>query len=181
MTAFENQGNNPVRPYSHALMSSLVRVLGEWSAPDFLTAVVAREGLELDPGSITVITFLSTGAPRRPSELARKMVTGASNMSKILARLSAAGIVERVPDPADARASLVMLTPDGRTVANSFVQAGDSLVAELLTGWEHQDRLDLVRLLDKLEHSTTELSRHLRTTQKRPESSTPEHIEGEPS
>lgn len=181
MTALDDKGNPTVRPYSHALMSSLVRIIGEWSAPDFLTAVVAREGLELDPGSITAITLLSTGAPRRPSKLAQQMVTGASNVSKILARLARADIVELLPDPADARASLVTLTPVGRTVASTFVRAGDSLVAELLAGWEQQDRQDLVRLLNKLEHSTTELSRHLRTTSTLPTPSTPELIEGEQS
>ncbi|WP_449374041.1 MarR family winged helix-turn-helix transcriptional regulator [Arthrobacter psychrolactophilus] len=180
MTALDGKDKQTVRPYSHALMSSLVRIVGEWSAPDFLTAVVAREGLELGR-LITVITLLSTGVARRPSKLAQQMVTGASNMSKILARLSTAGIVERVPDPVDARASLVTLTPDGRAVANSFVQAGDSLVAELLNDWEQQDRQDLVRLLDKLEHSTTKLSHHLRTTSIQPTPPTPEHSKGEQS
>lgn len=165
MTPHSNEQDPPVKPYSNALMTSLTRVMAQWSAPDFLTSVVARKGLDLDPGAITVITFLSNGGPLRPSALAQKMVTGASNVSKILARLTTAGIVKRISDPADARASLITLTPAGRKVANTFIEAGDSLVEELLTGWDEQERHDLVRLLDKLQHSTAALSSHLRNTQ----------------
>lgn len=167
-------GSTPVKPYSNALMSSLIRIVGQWSAPDFLTAVVAREGLLLDPGSITVITLLAGGGPWRPSGLARQMVTGPSNVSKILARLTTNGIVERIPDPADARANLITLTPAGTAVANTFVQAGDSLVDELLTGWDDTERHDLVRLLGKLERSTTALSAQLRSAQPLPAQTPPE-------
>lgn len=168
MATPQNPSPTPVNPYSNALMSSLIRIVGQWSAPDFLTAVVARQGLQLDPGSITVITLLAGGGPWRPSELARQMVTGPSNVSKILARLTTNGIVERIPDPADARANLITLTPSGTAVANVFVQAGDSLVDELLTGWDDTERQDLVRLLGKLEQSTTALSAHLRNAPPQP-------------
>lgn len=174
MTPHGTEQDPPVKPYSNALMTSLTRVIAQWSAPDFLTSVVAREGLDLDPGAITVITFLSNGGPLRPSKLAQKMVTGASNVSKILARLTAAGIVKRIPDPADARASLVTLTLAGRKVAASFIEAGDSLVEDLLTGWDEQDRHDLVRLLGKLDQSTATLSSHLRNNQDHLDATAPE-------
>ena len=172
-----NPDSHPVGPYSNALMASLTRIIGEWSAPEFLTAVVAREGLELDPGAITLITFLSAG-PQRPSALARQMVTGASNVSKLIPRLTAAGIVERIPDPADARAQLITLTHSGTAVANAFIRAGDSLVDELLTDWDHHDRLELVRLLVKLEQATITLSTHLRNTPNSPAQTLLGTIEG---
>ncbi|MFC8304291.1 MarR family winged helix-turn-helix transcriptional regulator [Specibacter sp. NPDC057265] len=143
-------------------MASLTRVIGEWTAPDFLSAVVAREGVDLDPAAITMITLLSFDGPLRPSTLATKMVTGASNVSKVVARLEASGMVDRISDPADARASLVNLTPAGHLVAQSFVRAGDGLVADLLQDWSPQERTDLVRLLAKLEQSTIAFSAQLR-------------------
>lgn len=171
-------GPMPVKPYNSALMASLIRIVGEWSAPDFLTAVVAREGLQLDPGSIKVITLLAGGGPWRPSRLAQQLVTGPSNVSKILARLTASGVVERIPDPDDARANLITLTPSGAAVANTFVRAGDSLVDELLTGWADTERRDLVRLLGKLEQSTTALSVQLRNAQPLPEQTQPGPTQG---
>jgi len=147
--------------YQNSLLTSLTRIIGEWTAPDFLSAVVAREGVTLDPAAITMVTLLATGGPQRPSTLARTMVTGASNVSKVVARLTAAGMVTRVPDPADARAGLVALSDAGRRVAGSFIRAGDGLVEDLLRGWPEQDRTELARLLQKLEQSTTALSAHL--------------------
>lgn len=150
--------------YQEALLTSLTRIIGQWTAADFLTGVVAREGVQLDSGAITTITLLSANGPQRPSQLAQHMVTGASNISKIVARLIAAELAERIPDPADARAQLVKLTPSGEKVANSFIRAGDGLVDDLLNGWADQDRMDLVRLLGKLEQSTIDFSAQLRTT-----------------
>lgn len=144
-----------------ALIASLTRIIGEWTAPDFLTAVVAREGVELDPGAITMVTILSTKGPQRPSGLASNMVTGASNISKIVARLSAAGLVERTSDPSDARAQRVALTEAGHRVAGTFVRAGDGLVEDLLAGWNPTERTELLRSLQKLEQSTVALAQRL--------------------
>lgn len=164
--------------YQESLVASLTRIIGEWTAPDFLTAVVAREGVDLDPAAITMITLLSTGGPLRPSELATKMVTGASNVSKVVARLAASGMASRIPDPADARATLVTLTAAGQRVANSFVRAGDGLVEDLLHDWSLAERTDLVRLLTKLEHSTIAFSTHLREGRQRPGQNVPGTTEG---
>ncbi len=144
------------------LLTSLTRILAEWTAPDFLTAVAAREGVDLDPGAITMVTILAKDGPQRPSRLAANMVTGASNVSKILARLTAAGLAQRVPDPTDARAQLAELTGPGQRVAEAFVRAGSALVDELLMGWTDVERTEFTRLLAKFGDSTIALSARLR-------------------
>jgi DNA-binding MarR family transcriptional regulator len=144
-----------------ALIAPLTRVLAEWTAPEFLTAVAAREGVDLDPGAITMITILSHNGPLRPSHLATNMVTGASNISKIVGRLSSAGLVERVADPTDARAQRVQLSTAGHKVAAALVRAGNGLVDQLLDGWPEQDRAEFTRLLAKFEKSTIVLSAQL--------------------
>ena len=56
-------------------------------------------------------------APRRQlrmQELAARAVLSRTRVSRIVTELEAAGHVERRPDPADKRASLATLTPDGR-------------------------------------------------------------------
>ena len=152
--------------YSAELIATLTRVLAEWTAPDFLTAVAAREGVDLDPGAITMVTMLSREGPQRPSQLATNMVTGASNISKITARLTAAGLARRVQDPRDARAQLLELTRSGEQVAAALVRAGTGLVDDLLNGWDDTDRTDLARLLKKFEGSTIALADGLGHTAK---------------
>ncbi len=150
--------------YRSGLISALTRVLGEWTAPDFLRKVAAREGLDLDPGAITMITILANHGAQRPSALSENMVTGASNVSKILARLVKAGLVVRVGDPLDARAQLVKLTPAGQSVADAFVRAGNGLVDDLLHDWSEKDRLEFTRLLQMFEQSTISFSAQLAET-----------------
>ena len=159
--------------YQNALMTSLTRIIGEWTAPDFLSAVVAREGVNLDPAAITMVTFLSTGGPQRPSTLAAKMVTGAIEKAQARVEDRNANI-----NPADARAGVVSLTAAGHRVANSFVRAGDGLVEDLLQDWTDQDRTDLVRLLNKLERSTSSFSQQLRNTPSVPAQTVPGDTQG---
>lgn len=144
------------------LVSVLTRILAEWTAPDFLTAVAAREGVDLDPGAITMVTILANSGPQRPSRLAADMVTGASNISKILARLITAGLARRIADPTDARAQLVELTASGQRTAAALVRAGDGLVDELFAGWTEPDRKEFTRLLARFGDATTALSGRLR-------------------
>ncbi|MBM6621954.1 winged helix-turn-helix transcriptional regulator [Micrococcaceae bacterium RIT802] len=147
--------------YRSLLISSLTRVLGEWTAPEFLSSVVAREGIHLDPPAIVVVTILAQDGPQRPSSLAARLVTGASNISKIIKRLGETGLAVRGADPQDARAHLVRLTPAGHRIASAFVRAGDGLVDELLAGWNEADRLAFVSLLQRFEAATVRLSAQL--------------------
>lgn len=135
--------------YRAALISALTRILGEWTAPGFLTGVAAREGVHLDPPAIVVVTVISQQGPQRPSALAAHLVTGASNISKIIRRLSESGLVVRIADPDDARAQRVQLTPAGEEVAAAFVTAGNGMVDELLEGWSENDRRQFVALLER--------------------------------
>ncbi|GAA4366629.1 MarR family winged helix-turn-helix transcriptional regulator [Paeniglutamicibacter cryotolerans] len=148
--------------YRSDLIASLTRILGEWTAPEFLTAVAARGGVHLDAAAIVTVTVLANHGPQRPSALAAHLVTGASNASKIIRRLTEAGFAVREPDPEDARAQLITLTEAGRKVAASFVCAGDGLVDELLEGWCASDREVFTDLLQRFEKATVALAAGLR-------------------
>lgn len=134
-----------------ALVSTLHSVLAQWTSPDFMTSVAAREGVSMDPAAIVAVTILGDSGPQRPSALANRMVTGASNISKIVARLQEARLVEKLADPEDSRASLVALTAAGTGVAEALVRSGNSLVTELMGQWSAEDRSDLLRLLSRFE------------------------------
>ncbi|QWF83808.1 MarR family winged helix-turn-helix transcriptional regulator [Amycolatopsis sp. CA-230715] len=65
-----------------------------------------------------------TGDRHTMSELAELLLCDASNVTQIVGRLEARGLVSRTPDPADRRVKQVAITPDGRrlrrAVAKSF-------------------------------------------------------------
>ncbi|GGE95346.1 hypothetical protein GCM10011313_17900 [Mycetocola zhadangensis] len=158
-------------PYSSIFLASLTSVIAQWTAPSFLVAITAREGIDLDSTSITAISILDRQGPMRPSVLADNLGTGASNVSKILGRLETAELIERRKDDADARAWLVHLTPAGAEVAAAFIRAGDGMLRELLDGWSEKERHLLTQLMQRLDASTRAFAATLDTDSAR--SSTP--------
>ncbi|WP_318242108.1 MarR family winged helix-turn-helix transcriptional regulator [Arthrobacter gallicola] len=149
------------------LIEVLNRLLAQWTAPGFTTAVAAREGVVLDPAALTLLSILNNAGAQRPSALSERMVTGASNISKITARLEAAGLVRRTPDPLDSRASLIALTEAGERAGKALRRSGNSLVDQLLEGWDARDRSDLVRLLSRFEAETQRVAGTLRDADQR--------------
>lgn len=141
--------------YSSNLVASVTHLIGTWTGADFIASVARSEGVDIGNPSIVVITLVANGGPQRPSALSDALVTGASNVSKILSRLERDGLVERRADPLDARASLVHLTERGDDVARALVRAGDRLIDDLLADWTEADRSDFTRLMTKFDASST--------------------------
>jgi len=144
------------------LIELLNRLLAQWTAPGFTTAVAAREGVVLDSAALTLLSILNNSGAQRPSVLSERMVTGASNISKITARLEEAGLVQRMPDPKDSRASLIDLTDAGVRAGQALRRSGNTLVDLLLQDWSPRDRADLVRLLSRFEADTERVAAVLR-------------------
>lgn len=147
-----------------ALIRILTGILAQWTAPDFTTAVAAREGVVLDPGALTLLSILNNSGAQRPSALAENMVTGPSNVSKIILRLQGAGLVKRTADPQDSRASLIGLTEAGEQAGAAIRESGNTLVDELLGSWSEKDRSDLARLLGRFELESHRVARDLKAS-----------------
>ncbi len=72
-------------------------------------------------------------------------------MNGIVVNLDAAGLIERRPDPTDARVLRVALTPDGRARLDACRQAVATIEARLLSGLRPEERpvlLDALRRCD---------------------------------
>ncbi len=71
------------------------------------------------------------------------------SVGEVVSELEQRGYVERVPDPADRRARLVRLTPDGRRLVRIAVTAIDSIEGDWTRRWRaHGITGDLRRGLD---------------------------------
>ena len=76
----------------------------------------------LDVSQHAVLTMLWLAGPPHqlsPNALGSALVQTSGGMTKTLDRLETAGLVERVPDPADGRRRVVTLTPLGADVVRS--------------------------------------------------------------
>lgn len=90
---------------------------------------------ELTPGDYAVLSALRrAGSPYRlsPSELYTALERSSGGMTKMLKRLEALGLVERVPDPHDGRGIRVDLTEAGLALQEEVFHVFLSRARELL-------------------------------------------------
>ena len=74
----------------------------------------------VDRRTYPVLSGLSRLGPRSAARLAEEVGIDRSGASRYADRLEAAGLLTRSPDPADGRATLLTLTPEGRATATAL-------------------------------------------------------------
>jgi DNA-binding MarR family transcriptional regulator len=85
-----------------------------------------------------------------PTQLMRATMLSSGGMTKRLDRLVEAGLVERRPNPADRRGTLVKLTRRGRTVIDKAIDAHLANEERLLRSLSSAERRNLDELLRML-------------------------------
>ncbi|MET7436368.1 MarR family winged helix-turn-helix transcriptional regulator [Streptomyces sp. NPDC004082] len=124
---------------------------------DLIGSVVARYHEEYEEaagehaltGAQARLLSLLTLEPLPMRRLAQKLRCEPSNVTGIVDRLEARGLVERRPDPADRRVKLAAPTEEGRRIARSLRDSLD-FAREPLAGLSHEERLSLRELLQRM-------------------------------
>ncbi len=80
------------------------------------------------------------------------------NVTGLVDNLEAAGLVERVPDPADRRATIVRATPTGESAAVRGRRAHEALMGKLMGILSEEEMLQLRHLSTKLLRAVEEVS-----------------------
>ncbi|GAA4688719.1 MarR family transcriptional regulator [Pseudonocardia yuanmonensis] len=89
-----------------------------------------------------------TDAPLRPGDLTAGVVGSPAATTKRLHKLTAAGLVTRTPDPDDARAARVALTPAGEQLVDDLLPrqiAAEARLLEVLTPAQRESLAGLLR------------------------------------
>ncbi|HIW61022.1 MAG TPA: nuclear transport factor 2 family protein [Candidatus Stackebrandtia excrementipullorum] len=107
----------------------------------------------LDPSAYALVALLSSGQPRRVSEVAATLNQELSTVSRQIDVVERLGLVHRVSDPRDARAKLVSLTESGRETVSAQLAARRRLLTAQLGTWPQEDLVELTRLLHQLRES----------------------------
>lgn len=97
-----------------------------------------------------LVPLLATETGRRPTELAHELHLTASGVTRALLPLERRRIVERRRDADDARASLAVLTPAGRTLVGEALDEAGERAARLLRRLSVGQSKQLQRLLDEV-------------------------------
>lgn len=103
---------------------------------------------EISMREYDVLYSLAKGdTPKRLGELGRIVLLSQPALSRLVDRLIVRGLVSRVPDPADARATLISLTPQGRELQRKVGQRHGVAVARSMTKALDREELELLEKL----------------------------------
>ena len=118
------------------------------------------DGDRLDPGTFWLLKSIAA-RPLRVTELAGCANLDTSTVSRHVAQLDRAGLVERTPDPDDGRAHRVQLTDRGSQQLQDAFARRRELLSRALTGWDPDDITHLDRLLDRFVSDVDSLNAEL--------------------
>jgi DNA-binding MarR family transcriptional regulator len=111
---------------------------------------------EVDPSTFPLAKQLMCNNAMRVSDLAARVGLDASTVSRQIKQLEDKGVIERTPDPADGRASLVQLSSKGRTTMQSAFKRRFERIETALVPWSERDRKRLQTLLTRLANDLRE-------------------------
>jgi DNA-binding MarR family transcriptional regulator len=137
---------------------ALTRLIRRGAQPRVHERLAARAGVSLDRAAYAALCRVHEAGPLRLSELAARMGVDVSTASRQVQQLERTGLVARVGDPADRRASLLGLTAEGGRMLTRMREARHASLTQVLADWSAKDRrmlaTTLTRLVDDLERVT---------------------------
>jgi DNA-binding MarR family transcriptional regulator len=104
----------------------------------------------LDAGTYPVLSGLARVGPCSAARLAGQIGLDRSGTSRHASRLEAADLLERRPDPNDARATLLILTPPGLAAVAAIRRRLAERVGDQLAGWPAGEAAVFVAGLERL-------------------------------
>ena len=144
-----------VRPVPAAAVDRLaaVRTLSD-QLPRFMRLVHAVKsqmaGTDRDRAALVLLFPLERLGPLRQGALADLIHADPSTISRHVAALVERGLVRRVADETDGRASRLVVTDDGKAALEALRRERESLFERVTAGWDAADLAALTTLFGRL-------------------------------
>jgi DNA-binding MarR family transcriptional regulator len=113
-------------------------------------------GADLSPSQTAALATIERHGPLTPSELATRERVQRPTVTRVLARLEEAGLIQRAADPEDRRSSLVTVSADGASLLAVARSRKDLYLARRLESLDADDRATLDRAAAILERMLQE-------------------------
>ena len=143
-------GSSPGRPTDQELamadrLTAALMGFGRQSAA--VSSQLSKRGY--DKTSMMLLGALITEGPMRSSALAESVYSDPSTISRQVAALVKAGLVERRADQEDGRASLLAVSEEGRRLVRGQRARRNAAYARMVGHWTDADRSRFVELLER--------------------------------
>ena len=136
------------REYASDITQRMIEVVKAFSAVKHrMHGASPQEGFDYG-----LLLKLAHTGPMRASDLAEKLCADPSTVSRQVAGLVKAGLVERQADPDDGRASILVPTPQGQARVDQMISLRGRLFAPIVADWSAEDRAVFSRLLTEFVH-----------------------------
>jgi DNA-binding MarR family transcriptional regulator len=113
-------------------------------------------GTALSPSQTAALATIERHGPLTPSELAGRERVQRPTVTRVLARLEEAGLVDRAADPQDRRSCLVSISGAGSELLQALRDRKDAFLARRIDALEPADREALDRAAAILERMLEE-------------------------
>ncbi len=107
-------------------------------------------GDQVDPAQAGLLWTLKCHGAMRLGDIAEAMKLDASTVSRHVQQLSDKGFLQREPDPEDARARIIDISPEGRAALKFSFDQRRAFVAGAVADWSDHDRDQICTLLARL-------------------------------
>ena len=111
--------------------------------------------IELHTGQESLLTALADNDGQSMSDLAATLGVQPPTVTKMISRMAAAGLVQRVASQTDGRLARVFLTEEGRGRIDEIDRIWTRIEREALAGFDDKDKKKLRKLLRAIERNLT--------------------------
>ena len=122
-----------------------------WAITRMARRLRQETGVDLGPSQVAALATIERHGPLSPSEVAERERIKRPTVTRIVRHLEAAGLVERVRDPLDGRASILTVTSAGRNLLRRLRERKTAYLAKRLGVMDAEDRRTLERAAELLE------------------------------
>jgi len=122
-----------------------------WAVTRLARRLRQEAGADLGPSQTAALATVERHGPLSPSELAEIERIRRPTVTRIVRHLEQAGLIERVTDPQDGRASILSVTAEGRALLRRLRERKTAYLAKRLAALDAEDRRTLERAAELLE------------------------------
>jgi DNA-binding MarR family transcriptional regulator len=112
--------------------------------------------VRVDRAGYLAMRVLDDLGPASTNALAQALHLDGSTVTRQIAPLERTGLIERRPDPADGRSSIIAMTAEGRRVMGEVESERRRCIEALVSGWDCAEQAGLAAALTRLNSSLVE-------------------------